>query len=143
MKMEYEFIFDVAIILAATKVFGLLTRRIALPQVVGALIAGLLLGPAFLGILRETEFPDEVSELGVIVLMFTARLETDVRELRKSGGPALLIALIGVIVPLIGGAVLASFFNTGADAMLQNIFIGVTVMAAPSGSPTGSAPGDA
>ncbi|MGI6029612.1 MAG: cation:proton antiporter [Candidatus Heteroscillospira sp.] len=127
--MEYGFILDVAIILAATKVFGLLTRRIALPQVVGALVAGLLLGPAFLGVLHESSFLDEVSELGVIVLMFTAGLETDVRELRKSGGPALLIATIGVIVPLAGGAFLASFFNTGAQAMLENIFIGVILTA--------------
>ena len=127
--MEYGFIFDVALILAATKVFGLLTRRIALPQVVGALLAGLLLGPAVLGILHETEFLDEVAELGVIVLMFTAGLETDVRELRKSGGPAFLIALIGVIVPLVGGAFLASFFNTGTNALLEDIFIGVILTA--------------
>ncbi len=126
---SYHFILDVAIILAATKILGLLTGRIALPQVVGALLAGLILGPAFLGVLQETEFLNDLSELGVIVLMFTAGLETDVRELRKSGGPAMIIALIGVIVPLIGGAVLASFFNTGADVMLQNVFIGVVLTA--------------
>ena len=126
---SYSFIFDIAIILAATKILGLLTRRIALPQVVGALLAGLIMGPACLGVLEETEFLDELAELGVIVLMFTAGLETDVRELRKSGGPAFIIALIGVIVPLIGGAAIASFFNTDPDAMLQNVFVGVILTA--------------
>ncbi len=126
---SYSFIFDIAIILAATKILGLLTRRIALPQVVGALLAGLIMGPACLGVLEETEFLDELAELGVIVLMFTAGLETDVRELRKSGGPAFIIALIGVIVPLIGGAAIASFFNTDPDATLQNIFVGVILTA--------------
>ena len=126
---SYSFIFDIAIILAATKILGLLTRRIALPQVVGALLAGLIMGPACLGVLEETEFLDELAELGVIVLMFTAGLETDVRELRKSGGPAFIIALVGVIVPLIGGAAIASFFNTDPDATLQNVFVGVILTA--------------
>ena len=49
---SYSFIFDIAIILAATKILGLLTRRIALPQVVGALLAGLIMGPACLGVLE-------------------------------------------------------------------------------------------
>ena len=126
---SYSFIFDIAIILAATKILGLLTRRIALPQVVGALLAGLIMGPACLGVLEETEFLDELAELGVIVLMFTAGLETDVRELRKSGGPAFIIALIGVIVPLIRGAAFASFLNKDPDATLQNVFVGVILTA--------------
>ena len=72
---SYEFILIIAIILAATKLLGMATKRIAMPQVVGALLAGLILGPACLGLLRETEFLDELSELGVIVLSgVTARL---------------------------------------------------------------------
>lgn len=81
--MEYDYIFFIAIILLSTKFLGLVTKRIKLPQVVGALCAGLILGPAVLGIVRETEFISELSELGVIVLMFTAGLETDIVELKK------------------------------------------------------------
>ena len=55
-KMEYGFIFDVALILATTKILGMATHGVKLPQVVGALLAGLILGPACLGILHETEF---------------------------------------------------------------------------------------
>ncbi|WP_297717295.1 cation:proton antiporter [Intestinimonas sp.] len=126
---SYDFILSVAIILAATKLLGMATKRIAMPQVVGALLAGLILGPACLGLLRETEFLNELSELGVIVLMFTAGLETDVKELKKSGGPAFLIALIGVLVPLAGGTALAALFHPGKEFLLQHLFIGVILTA--------------
>ena len=70
--MSYRFLLDLALILLSTKVLGLLTQRFQMPQVVGALLAGLLLGPAGLNILTETDFLSQLSELGVIVLMFTA-----------------------------------------------------------------------
>src|SRR5699024_556229 len=109
-QMEsYHFLLDIALILLSTKVFGLITRKFQMPQVVGALLAGLLLGPAVLGWIKETEFLDQISELGVIVLMFSAGLETDVKELKKTGVASFVIALIGVLVPLAGGFGLACF----------------------------------
>lgn len=97
---SYHFLMDLAIILLSTKLMGLLTQRFHLPQVVGALVAGLLLGPACLGILQETDFIKSTAEIGVIVLMFCAGLETDVEELKRSGKASLVIALLGVLVPL-------------------------------------------
>ena len=126
---DYHFLFQIAVILLVTKVLSIITKRIALPQVVGALAAGLLLGPAVLGILHETNLTDQISELGVIVLMFTAGLGTDVAELKRSGKAAFIIALIGVIVPFGGGYLIASLFNTGTDSLLQNLFIGVILTA--------------
>ena len=75
---SYGYLLDLALILLSTKVFGLITRRVKLPQVVGALLAGLILGPACIGILHQTDFIYQVSEIGVIVLMFCAGLETDI-----------------------------------------------------------------
>lgn len=134
---SYRFLFDVALILLSTKLFGLLTKRFQMPQVVGALLAGLLLGPAVLGILTETAFIKSSAEIGVIVLMFCAGMETDVKELKESGKASFIIALIGVVVPLIGGFGVAWFFNrpglidsdAGASVFLQNIFIGVILTA--------------
>lgn len=126
---SYAFLFDVALILLTTKIFGLLTKKIDMPQVVGALIAGLVLGPAMLGILHETQFLDQVAEIGVIVLMFTAGLQTDIKELKSSGKASLVIALCGVLLPILGGWGLATIFNTGKDTFLQNIFIGVILTA--------------
>ena len=71
---SYKFLLDLAVILLCTKVLGLATKRVQMPQVVGSLLAGLLLGPSMLGLLTETEFLSNVAELGVIVLMFCAGL---------------------------------------------------------------------
>ena len=68
--MTYRFLMDLALILLSTKLLGMLTKKIQMPQVVGALLAGLILGPAMLNILSETEFITQLSEMGVIVLMF-------------------------------------------------------------------------
>ena len=132
---SYHFLFDLALILLSTKLLGLLTRRVQMPQVVGALLAGLILGPAMLNILKETDFISQTAEIGVIVLMFTAGLETDFKEMKKTGRASFLIALIGVIVPLGGGYAVAFFFNRtmlpGVDVslFLQNLFIGVILTA--------------
>lgn len=134
---SYQFLLYLAIILLSTKVLGLITRKIHMPQVVGALLAGVILGPAMLNCLHETEFLDKLAEIGVIVLMFCAGLETDTKELAKSGKSAFIIALIGVIVPLLGGYAVAAFFNrpgmipsdASGSAFLQNMFIGVILTA--------------
>lgn len=133
----YSYLLDLAIILLCTKFLGLLTKRVQMPQVVGALLAGLLLGPAGLGILSETSFIHEVAEIGVIVLMFCAGMETDIKELKASGKASFVIALFGVLVPLAGGYFCAFFFNrqemiasdASASIFLQNIFIGVILTA--------------
>ena len=134
---SYQFLLNLAIILLSTKVLGLVTRKFHMPQVVGALLAGVILGPAVLDMLHETEFLDKLAEIGVIVLMFCAGLETDTRELKKSGKSAFIIALIGVIVPLAGGYAVAAYFNrpsviasdASGTAFLQNMFIGVILTA--------------
>ncbi len=134
---SYNFLLDLAIILLCTKLLGVTTTRVRMPQVVGALMAGLLLGPAVFGILSETDFLKAVAELGVIVLMFSAGLETDIKELKKSGKASLVIAICGVIVPIAGGFLTAWFFNkpemiqsdASCSIFLQNIFIGVILTA--------------
>lgn len=137
--MSYHFLMDLALILLSTKLLGLVTQRFQMPQVVGALLAGLVLGPAGLNILTETEFLTQLSELGVIVLMFSAGMGTDIQELKKCGRTGLLVALLGVLVPLIMGTALA----WGADrtgminvtSFLEDVFIG-TILTATSVSIT-------
>ncbi|MDZ4937364.1 cation:proton antiporter [Clostridium perfringens] len=129
--ISYEFLFDLALILISTKLFGLITKKIRMPQVVVALVAGVVLGPAFLNVLSETEFIQNLAELGVIVLMFTAGLETDINQLKKTGKASFIIAVLGVIIPLVGGFFIASIFNKGNDVntILQNVFIGIILTA--------------
>lgn len=134
---SYKFLLDLALILFSTKILGLFTRRINLPQVVGALLAGLILGPGMLNIISQTDFICESAEIGVIVLMFCAGMETDIQELKRTGKASFLIALLGVIVPLIGGFTIAYIFNrpsliasdASCNTFLQNAFIGVILTA--------------
>ena len=129
--LSYEFLFDLALILISTKLFGLMTKKVRMPQVVGALVAGVVLGPAVLNVLSETEFIQKLAELGVIVLMFTAGLETDINQLKKTGKASFIIAVLGVIIPLVGGFFIANIFNKGNDVntILQNVFIGIILTA--------------
>lgn len=129
--ISYEFLFDLALILISTKLFGLITKKFKMPQVVGALLAGVILGPAVLNVLSETEFIQNLAELGVIVLMFTAGLETDINQLKKTGKASFIIAVLGVIIPLLGGFFIASIFNKGNDinTILKNVFVGIILTA--------------
>lgn len=134
--MDYTYLLYIAIILIFTKAFGLLSKFIKLPQVVGALVAGIILGPVCLNLVSLDNAPilSNLSEIGVIVLMFAAGLETDIREMKKCGLASSIIALIGVIVPLVGGALTAFCFGTAnpdlsTSAFLQDVFVGVILTA--------------
>ncbi|MGL5635214.1 MAG: cation:proton antiporter [Sarcina sp.] len=129
--MSHKFLLDLALILLSTKIFSILTSKLKLPQVVGALIAGVILGPTVLGLLKETDFINQLSSLGVIVLMFTAGLETDLSELKKTGKASLAAAILGVIIPLIGGTLIAMLFHegTGSNVILKDIFVGIILTA--------------
>ncbi|MBO1684595.1 MULTISPECIES: cation:proton antiporter [Clostridium] len=131
--MSYRYLLDIALILLSTKCLSLLTRRFNLPQVVGALLAGLILGPAMFNILNETEFISQMAELGVIVLMFTAGLESNIDELKESGKASLIIASLGVIIPLFGGFAVAEMFKNeeivNVSSTVQSIFIGIVLTA--------------
>ncbi|MEE0059408.1 MAG: cation:proton antiporter [Acutalibacteraceae bacterium] len=130
---EYMFILNIAIILLSTKIFGLIFKKFHMPQVVGALLAGLILGPALLNVLHEDDFITKVSSIGVIVLMFSAGLETDIKEFKRTGKASAAIAIAGVLVPLIGGFALTYFMipdsQVGATHLLKSIFIGVILTA--------------
>lgn len=133
-SMNYFFLVNIALILLSTKVFGLIFKKFNMPQVVGALLAGLLLGPAFINVLKEDSFVGLVSELGVIVLMFSAGLETDIKEFKKSGVASAVIAVLGVVVPLAGGFAVTYFIPgiVSADdpkGFLKAMFVGVILTA--------------
>jgi len=132
---SYDYLLDLAMILLFTKLLGMFTRRLRMPQVVGALLAGVVLGPSVLNILHDVSFLKKTAELGVVVLMFNAGLNTDIDEMKNAGKASLIVAVIGVLVPLAGGFGIASLFNIGAveqagsSVFLQNMFIGVILTA--------------
>ena len=126
---------DLAIIIVSAKAGGLLAQKLKAPQVVGEIIAGLLIGPACLSFVSNSEAVGLLAEIGVVMLMFEAGLETDLKELMHTGVKALIIACVGVFVPLIGGTVLYScfygFHSIGSDEFFRAVFIG-TILTATS-----------
>ena len=133
--MEYGFLVSVAVIILSTKILGDLTKKVSMPQVVGALLAGVLIGPTGLGLIAETDFLDYTAEIGVIMLMFTAGIDTDLEEVKSTGVQALVIAVAGVTVPLLlcGGLYFFffmdefSFYNVLKAAFVGSVFSATSV----------------
>lgn len=126
-----------AIILVAAKVCGLIIRKLKGPQVVGEIIAGLIVGPCIFNFVQYTDFIAGMAEIGVILLMFAAGLGTDLKELIKTGFVSFIVAVAGVVVSIVGGAAvyLACGFGEPGTQMLEAVFIG-TILAATSVSIT-------
>lgn len=129
----YDIFKDLAIIIITAKIFGLIARKLKAPQVVGEIIAGLVIGPCLLGVVGQTDFLTQMAEIGVILLMFSAGLETNLRELMSTGLKAFLIACFGVFVPLVGGTILYMCFygvsSIGSEDFLRAVFIGCIMTA--------------
>ena len=126
-------------ILFVAKLFGIIARKLHAPEVVGEIIAGLLIGPAVLGLVHQSDFINKMAEIGVIMLMFEAGLSTDMKKLKQTGLKATAIACAGVFVPICMGAALYMCFYgfgpIGSEQFLKGLFIG-TIMAATSVSIT-------
>ncbi|WP_028561081.1 cation:proton antiporter [Paenibacillus pinihumi] len=98
-----EFILYLVLILLATKLAGDLSVRLGQPAVLGKLLIGIVLGPAVLGWVQEGSFIHQFAEIGVLLLMFIAGLETDLDQLKKNWKSAFAVAVGGIILPFIGG----------------------------------------
>ncbi len=134
---KYEVFKSLALIIIAAKVFGLCARKLKAPQVAGEIVAGILVGPSLLGWVQYSDFLGQMAEIGVIILMFTAGLETRISELRKTGFKALLIACAGVFIPLVAGTLLYfGFYGMapwGSEEFYKAVFIGLILTATSVG----------
>jgi Kef-type K+ transport system membrane component KefB len=135
----YSVFRNLAIIILTAKFFGLAARKCKAPQVVGEIIAGLLIGPCVLNLVHISDTISVFAEIGVVLLMFSTGLGTNLKELIKAGPIATLIACVGVAVPLAGGTLLYSIFYgfaaVGSTEFYKALFIG-TIMTATSVSIT-------
>lgn len=125
--MEYTYLLVLALILLSTKVLGVVSAKIHMPQVVGALLAGIILGPSGLGLMQSSDFLVKTAEIGVIMLMFTAGIDTDLSELKRTGPKAFIVAIMGVFAPLIicGGLYFFFFgFTFTFENLLKAAFVG-------------------
>ena len=139
MQFMYSVFRNLAIIMISAKFFGLVARKCKAPQVVGEIVAGLLIGPCLLNLVHTSDTISIFAEIGVVLLMFTTGLGTNLKELIKAGPIATLIACVGVVVPLLGGTLLYGAFYgfaaIGSTEFYKALFIG-TIMTATSVSIT-------
>jgi Kef-type K+ transport system membrane component KefB len=124
--MTSEFLVPLIIILIASQLASWLSHRVNLPSVFGILVVGLLLGPSVLGLIHSSESLAELAQLGVLILMFLAGLETDAAEMRRMGKASFLTALGGVVLPFVGGTAVAMFFGL---KLFESLFIGAILTA--------------
>ncbi len=129
----YTIFKSLCIIIVAAKVFGIAARKLKAPQVVGEIIAGLIIGPSVLGLVDQSDFLVQMAEIGVVLLMFSAGLQTNLHDLLKTGLKAFAIACAGVFVPLVGGTLLYmaiyGFSPLGTPEFYRAVFIGVIMTA--------------
>ena len=142
MSTSLQILFFVAMVILCAKLFGAIAARLGLPLVLGELLAGVFLGPTVLNIGTLSYFtavPDAnavpvttvfkvMAAIGVVVLMFVTGLETDTAMMRRTVAPAFWAASGGVILPMLGGCLLAHYSGFGWP---QAIFIG-TILTATS-----------
>jgi Kef-type K+ transport system membrane component KefB len=115
-----------AAILIGAKLAGRLSQRIGLPSVFGELVLGLVLGPSLLNLIRPNDPLALLAEVGVILLMFRAGLETDLVQMRQVGLAATIVALGGVLLPFGGGFALGRMFGLSD---LPALFVGAVLTA--------------
>ncbi len=140
-----DFLFQLAIILFSTKFFGIVMRKLGFPQVLGFIIAGILIGPAIWGMLylipesavfpiQQSPYLKAFSEVGVIFVMFSAGLETNLKDIKTTGVTSFTVAMGGVLLPLILGTLIGFLFLPNAEhGFFSWLFIGVIMTATSVG----------
>lgn len=121
-----KILLNIVLILIFTKIGGIISRKLKMPEVLGALIAGVVLGPVVLNIVQYDDNIKLLADIGVIMLMFLAGLETNVEEFKKSGLSSFIIGAAGIVLPLVLGTLSAYLFF---DNFLENVFVGVILTA--------------
>lgn len=126
MHHAVDALLPIAAMLLAAKIAGALSQRVGLPSVFGELLVGLLIGPAWLGWVTPTETTSILAEIGVVLLMFMAGMETDTVAMRNVGRPALLAAIGGIVLPLAGGTATMILFGFSWQT---GVLVGAVLMA--------------
>lgn len=121
-----EFILELAIILFASKIAGEISVKLGQPSVLGKLLIGVIIGPAVLGFVSDTKTLAELSQIGVILLMFIAGMETDIKEFKRTWKASTYVGISGIIVPLFFGFLAGMLMNL---TTIEAVFLGLLLSA--------------
>jgi Kef-type K+ transport system membrane component KefB len=121
---------DILLMFAAAKAGGFLLTRLKQPEVVGELLAGVLIGPFALGWLRPNSFHDVLAELGIVFLLFSVGLETRLRSLVSVGRMAFTVAACGVAVLFLSGT---GLMRALGYSTMEAMFVSTAIAATSAG----------
>lgn len=124
--MGYKYLLDIGLIILVVKIFTIITQKIKMPKVLGGLIAGILLGPAMLNIIQNSTILEALSKFGIILIMFLAGMETSIKKFISNSNKYIVIAMMGVIVPLILGTICSLIY---IQDLKTNLFFGAVITA--------------
>ena len=117
--IDYGRVFaDLAIILIVAKVASEFFERIHIPAVLGEIVAGIIIGPSMLGLIDPSDAMRILAEIGVIILLADVGLEMDLKELRRVGRASMLVAILGVVLPMSSGVLAGSLLGESLNASL-------------------------
>lgn len=119
-------VFQLAIILLASKIAGDISAKLGQPSVLGKLLIGIVLGPTVLGVVTNTDILQELSQIGVILLMFIAGLETDTEEFKRTGKASAFVGVAGIIFPFACGYLVGIYLQLST---IESIFLGLLLSA--------------
>lgn len=108
------------------KFFGMIASKIHIPEVVGQIIGGVILGPSVLGLIQRQNIVIELAGLGAALLMFGAGLTCDINRLKKYFGPGVIVALFGVVLPVGSIYLVCRYFQL---SIIESAFIGIVFAA--------------
>ena len=118
------------VVFGVAKLFAEVFERMKQPGIVGEILAGVLIGPSVLGLVRPTEVLSALAELGVMFLLFRVGLEVKAADLMKVGRTAIVVAILGVLIPLgLGWAIMRLW---GAP-QIESFFVGAAMVATSVG----------
>ncbi|MEX2252661.1 MAG: cation:proton antiporter [Thermoleophilaceae bacterium] len=118
------------VVLLAAKLGDEVCRRLRQPPIIGEILAGVLIGSSVLGLVEPGEVLETFSELGVVILLFVVGLETRLSEMRRVGGPALRVGLLGAVLPFVGGFALGEALG---ESLETSLFLASALMATSAG----------
>lgn len=122
------FLLELVIVLAVASLGGYLAQKVKLPGILGQILAGVVIGPAMLNIVEGSAFIEDFAEMGVVLLMFIAGLETEIHDLKESGKSSVLIAGGGILIQMILGILMMKWLRPDAS-FNEQVFVGVILTA--------------
>ncbi len=130
MEHTEKLLLELFLMFAGAKALAEIFERLRQPAVVGEILAGVLLGPSLLGLIRPSEILGALAEIGAIFLLFTVGLEIRPRDILQVGWTASLVAFLGVLVPFVLGYF---YMKAAGHALVDSVFLAAAMVATSVG----------